>query len=301
MNKYKLTYGQKKIFKQNLKKSITFIVLLVFGFSFIFPLFQAFFLSFFSSSDISNPYIMYIPSNPTLQNYKDLFTNYDFISKLLFTIAYAGGSALLQTLSCAIVGYGLARFEFRGKKVIMGLIVAFFLVPQTVVMIQNYVLIGSMHINDTLLAFYIPGILGQGINSSIFILIFYNFFSRIPKDLYESAQLEGAKPWVIFSKIVLPLVQGAIIITFVLSFVWYWNDGTIAPQYYRNIPTISQSINVQTSSVIGQSSEQFQQFPIYDGIKAAAITSMVAPLILFYLLIQRKFKESTVGSGLTGQ
>lgn len=301
MNKYRLTYGEKKVFKANVKKIITFTILLIFSFSFIFPLFQAFFLSFFSTSDISNPYIMYIPHAPTLQNYKDLFGNYDFVSKLIFTVVYAGGSALLQTLSCALVGYGLARFDFKGKKVLIGLIIAFFIVPQTVVMIQNYVLIGKMHINDTLLAFYIPGALGQGINSSIFILIFYSFFSRIPKDLYESAQLEGAKPWIVFSKIVLPLVQGAIIITFVLSFVWYWNDGTIAPQYYRNIPTISQSINVQTSTVIGQTSEQFQQFPIYDGIKAAAITSMVAPLIVFYLLIQKKFKESTVGSGLTGQ
>lgn len=301
MDKYQLTYGEKRKFKESVNKVIIFTILLVFSFSFVFPLFQAFFLSFFSSSDISNPYISYIPSDPTLQNYKDLFTNFDFISKLLFTIVYAGGSALLQTISCATVGYGLARFEFRGKRVIIGLIIAFFLVPQTVVMIQNYVLIGSMHINDTLLAFYVPSALAQGINSSIFILIFYSFFSRIPKDLYESAQLEGASPWTVFFNIVFPLVRGAIVITFVLTFVWYWNDGTMAPQYYRNIPTVSQSVNVQASSVIGQTSEQFQKFPIYDGIKAAAVTSMVVPLIVFYLLIQRKFKESTIGSGVTGQ
>ena len=298
---YELNYLQKKELKKILKNTFIYGLLIIFGFNFISPLFNSFLLSFFSEADMSNATVYLFPAEPTLKNYFDLLENLDLLFLLLFTTVYAGGRALLQTISTAIVGYGLARYEFKGKKVVFILIVIVFLIPQTVVMIQNFILMGTLQIKDTLWAFYLPAIFAQGLNSSIFIIIYYSFFKRISNDLYESAELEGARPWDVFAKIILPLVKGAIIITFVLSFVWYWNDGTVAPQYYRNIPTINESVELQVNTIETQSDEQFEQIPLYDGVKAAAIMISTVPLLIFYLVFQEQFRNSTIGSGLTGQ
>lgn len=301
MSKYVLTYDEKKKMKINFKKTLIYLLLIILGWTFVMPIIESMLLSLFSASDISNQLITYVPQNPTFDNYQDIFSRISFFKILFFSIIYAGGSSILQVISTSIVGYGLAKYNFWGKKLILILIIIFFLIPSTVVMIQNYVIMGQLHLTNTLFAFYFPALLAQGINSSIFILLFYGFFSRIPNELYESAQMEGANAFVVFSKIIVPLVKGAIIITFVLSFVWYWNDGTIAPQYYRNIPTVNETIILTQNTLEAAETNQLEKLPIYDGLKGASLMIIVTPLIIFYFVVQKSFRKSTEGSGLTGQ
>ena len=91
-----------------------------------------------------------------------------------------------------IIGYGLARFEFPFKKVVLAVIIFTFILPSQVTMIPTYALYSQIGILGTILPFVVPPLLGMGINAPIFILIFWQFFRQVPKVLIEAAQIDGA-------------------------------------------------------------------------------------------------------------
>lgn len=299
--KFTLSYHTRKKMKLITSKTIVYLFLSIFGFLLVFPLFQALSTSFKSLSDISDPTVNYIPKSLTLQNYQTIFESMNIWESLFFSVVYAGGSALLQTISCAFVAYGLARYEFKFKKLIFVLIMLVFLIPPQTLMTPSFVLMGTLNLNDSLLAFFLPAILGQGIKSTIFILIFYSFFKAIPEDIYESAALEGAKPLDIFVKITLPLVRGAMVITFLLSFVWYFNDTYFADLYYRGINTLPLKVASIISGILAKDPNKLIDVPIYDGLMSAGIIILIIPLIIFYFILQKQFKQGIENTGMTGQ
>ncbi len=301
-----LSYDMKKLFKNKIITIVTFVVLIVLGFTYLTPLFYALSNSFKDLADIINPFVTWIPTNPTLENYQKLLTTgiVGTSKTLLYTIFYVTTASVLQTISCAIVGYGFANYNFRFKKVFMALLLAIFILPDQVLMTPTYVLFGKLGLTNTLFAFFVPAALAQGLNSSIFILIFYAFFSAIPKDIYESAKMEGATNFVIFRKIIVPLVQGAINITFVLSFVWYWNETYLASVFYQSMPSYTLTIYGRLTTILStvvDTQMNMQEFPVYDGLKAATIVLLVIPLLIFYFIFQRRFTQSIENSGITGQ
>ena len=99
-----------------------------------------------------------------------------------------------------------------------------FILPSQVTISSNILIIRKLGLISSKNAMIIPAILGQGINSAIFILVFYQFFRTIPNVLNESAEIDGASEFKIFYKIALPLAIPSIVIVFLFSFVWYWNE-----------------------------------------------------------------------------
>ncbi len=301
-----ITYDQKKSIRKKLISIATLSFLIVLGFTYLAPLFYALSNSFKNLNDIVDPFVNWIPTQPTFENYAQLLSGgfFDLIGMLGFTLFYVITASVLQTIACATIGYGFANYDFRFKKVFLVLLLVVFILPDQVVMTPTYVLFGKLGITNSLLAFFVPAALGQGINSSIFILIFYSFFAAIPKDIYESAKMEGATNFIIFRKIIVPLVQGAINISLVLSFVWYWNETYLAGVFYQNIPTYTLTIygrlnTIQNAALEAQMS--MQDLPVYDGLKAATVILLIIPLLIFYFIFQKRFKQSIENSGLTGQ
>lgn len=300
------TYDLKKNIRNKSLAIISILVLVVLGFTYLAPLFYALSNSFKDLDDIINPFVTWIPTNPTLDNYSQLLSTgvMGTIKTLLYTIFFVTTVSALQTISCAVVGYGFANYNFKFKKLFLALLLVVFILPDQVIMTPTYVLFGKLGLTNTMFAFFVPAMLGQGINSSIFILIFYAFFAAIPKDIYESAKMEGASNFIIFRKIIVPLVQGAINITFILSFVWYWNETYLASVFYQNMPTYTLTIYGRLTTILSavvDTQMNMQEFPVYDGLKAATIVLLVIPLLIFYFAFQKRFTQSIENSGLTGQ
>ncbi len=291
-----------------LKQLVVYALLICIGFIYIYPLLKMFSQSLMSLDDLLDSSINWIPSSLTLSNYSQAATSMDFWKSLLQSILIAGLPTICNVISGLVIGYGLARFEFFGKKLILGILIFSFILPSQVTMIPTYIMYSNMNILGTLWAFLLPAILGMGINASIFILIFYQFFKQVPKVLIEAAQIDGAGYFKSFLMISLPTAVPAIITVSLFSFVWYWNESYLTELYVHGVMTDSgwttlviQLDNFSTNYSTYAQTATSAVTSINESISMAGTMLSVLPLLVMYFVLQRYFVESIDRTGITGE
>lgn len=278
------------------------LLLCIFGFVFIYPMIFTVLKSFMPRDDIFNPMVHLIPSKFTLDNYRVILDKIDLFKSVVNSVYLSGVSAFLQTLSCGLMGYGLSRFDFKLKKLYLLFIVISFIIPVPVLMIPTYLGYSELHLIDSPLAFFIPAILGQGLKSPIFILIFYSFFNTIPKALDEAAQIDGASAARIFFKVAVPLSIPACLLTFIFSVVWYWNETYLTALYLGDVAkTLPNQMAAVLNSLENEAIRNPQLSQLNGSVKMAASVLTLIPLLLFYVILQRQFVESIDRTGITGE
>ena len=289
---------------------IKYILLIGIGFVYLYPLLYMISTSFMSLDDLLDASIKWIPSQFYSGNYKNAFKVMNFWNSLKDSIILAGLPTLLQVTACAVIGYGFARFEFRGKKIMLAILIFSFILPTQVTMMPTYVLFTNLKLIGTLHAFNLPALLGQGIKAQIFILIFYQFFKQVPQALIEAAHIDGAGYFRSFFKISLPSAAPAILVVFLFSIVWYWNESYLTTLFISGKGT--NSANAWTSLVVelknfesiyeqyNQGSQQ-QLGNINESIKMAGTMLSILPLLLMYVFLQKYFVESIDRTGITGE
>jgi multiple sugar transport system permease protein len=189
-------------------------------------------------------------------------------------------------VTAALAAYPLARMDFRGKRVVFGLIVATIFVPPVILIIPNYLIVGELKWLDSLLAVIVPTAAGA---FGVFFL--RQFFLSLPLELEEAAALDGAGPWRTFFSVVLPLSKPAIVTLAVLAFLTNWNDF-LWPVYVLFSPE-SQTLPAGLSTL--QSANNVR----YDLLMAGAVIAS-APVLLIYVFAQRFIIEGVSRSGLKG-
>ncbi len=291
-----------------LKQLLVYALLICIGFIYLYPILYMFSSSLMTLDDLLDSSINWIPSSLNFANYAQAAASMDFWKSLGLSIIIAGAPTLLNVISCSIVGYGLARFEFPGKKVIMGIIIFSFILPSQVTMIPTYVLYNNIKILGSLWAFVVPAALAQGINSSIFILIFYQFFKQVPKVLIEAASIDGAGYFKSFVRISLPSAAPAILTVFLFSFVWYWNESYLTRMYVAGVmkETDWTTLVVQLQKFQSNYNEYAQTaasgaVTLNESISMAGTMLSILPVLLMYFVLQRYFVESIDRVGITGE
>lgn len=291
-----------------LKQFVVYALLICIGFIYLYPILYMLSSSLMTLDDLLDTSINWIPSSLNLKNYAQAGSSMNFWPVLGLSIIVAGVPTLLNVLSCSIVGYGLARFEFPGKKVMMGIIIFTFILPSQVTMIPTYVLYSNLKILSTLWAFVVPSLLAQGINASIFILIFYQFFKQVPKVLIEAAQIDGAGYFKSFVRISLPSAAPAILTVFLFSFVWYWNNSYLTRMYVSGVMTQSKwttlVVQLQKFATNFNSYAQTESggaVTLNESISMAGTMLSILPILLMYFVLQRYFVESIDRVGITGE
>ena len=214
-----------------LGKLMNYFILTGMGFVFLYPLLYMLSVSLMDTEDLVDATVTWIPTHLSFDSFLKAVKTLDFWSglrdSLIMTVIPAG----LQTFTLALAGYGLARYRVPGKKFWMALAVFIFLIPVQVTMIPRFLLFNSYKLIGTVWPVYLISLLGQGVKSSVFLLIYYNFFNSYPKALDEAATIDGAGPLKVFFKIALPMAKPALVLTYLFSFIWIWNDTTQLPQY----------------------------------------------------------------------
>lgn len=291
-----------------LKVFCIYALLICIGFIYLNPILQMLSKSFMNLDDLLDSSINWIPSKFILSNYAQAAKSMDFWASLGKSIILAGVPTLCNLISCAIIGYGLARFEFPFKKVVLAVIVFTFILPSQVTMIPTYALYSQIGILGTILPFVIPPLLGMGINAPIFILIFWQFFRQVPKVLIEAAQIDGAGYFKSFFRISLPSATPAFITVGLFSFVWYWNESYLTEMYVSGVMTKS-----GWTSLVIQLDNFASNYNSYATTAASGATSIneainmsgtmlsILPLLLMYFVLQRYFVESIDKTGITGE
>ncbi len=285
-----------------LQKICIYAFIIIVGFVFLYPLLHMVSYSFKSAEDLVNPLVKWMPSEFYTDNFKKAYRILDYSKSLFVTIGVGMIPALLQTIVCSLVGYGLARFNFKGKKVIFALVLATFIIPPQITMIPQFLMYKDLNILYSLKAYIFPAIFGQGMKSAIFILIFYQFFCQVPKSLEEAAEVDGAGHLRIFFKIAVPTAAPGYLISFLLSTVWYWNETYSASMYFGSV---IQTLPMKLAAFVATFNKLYPGSETgataNEAIKMAGTCLSLLPLLILYFITQRWFVEGIDKSGITGE
>lgn len=214
---------------------------------------------------------------------------YTYTTYFINTFKLVVPTVFFTVLSSLVVGYGFARFNFRFKKILFALVISTLLLPQQVVLIPRYLLFNRFGWLDSFKPFIIPAIFAT---NSFFIYMMIQFIRGIPRELDESAVVDGCNAFGIFAKIILPLSKSAIFSVIVFQFVWKWNDF-FDPLIYLNSP------KNYTLSLALRSSLDVSATIAWNELMAMSVVSMIPPVII-YVFAQKYFIEGIATTGLKG-
>jgi oligogalacturonide transport system permease protein len=192
-------------------------------------------------------------------------------------------------ISSMMVAYGFARFDFRFKKILFYLMIAVMMLPSSVIIIPRYLLFRKFGWINTYLPFIIPSIFAC---SSFFIYLFVQFLRGIPKELDESAKIDGCNSFKILVYILMPLCKPAMISAIVFQFIWTWND------FFNQLIYIN-SVNKYTVALGLRMSYDVTSNINWNQIMAMSIVAIL-PCIVVFFLAQRYFVEGIATTGLKG-
>lgn len=283
---------------------ILYLLLLAIGFIYLYPLLFMLITSFKSPADLLNPMVQWIPSELYWGNYLKAYRVLDYPNTLMSSILVSVVPSLLQTFVCSLIGYGLARYQFRGKPVLFALILATFIIPPQTTVIPQMLAYRQLGLLGNILALVLPAVFGQGFRSAIFILIFYQTFLSLPKVLEEAARLDGASDLKVFLRIAVPAAIPSYIVSIIFSIVWYWNETYLTVVFLEGG---IQTLPMQLSKFV----QAYQNlYPpgtvnIFDRLNEAVKLSgtflNILPLLLMYFILQKWFVESVERTGITGE
>lgn len=283
---------------------VLYALLIAIGFVYLYPLLFMFITSIKSPSDLLNPMVQWVPTELYLGNYIKAFRVLNYPRTLLASTLLSVVPAILQTIVASLVGYGLARYRFWGKNLILLAILATFIIPPQNTVIPQMLTYRDQGLLGSPLALILPAALGQGYRSAIFILIFYQSFISLPKTLEEAARLDGASDLRIFLTVAVPAAIPAFVVSLIFSIVWYWNETFLTVIFLEGGVT---TLPMQLSR-FAQAYENL--YPpgvvnIFDRLNEAVKMSgtflNIAPLLAIYFLLQKWFVESVERTGLTGE
>lgn len=285
-------------------KIVLYAFLCVTGFVFLYPLLKMISMSFMSADDLVNPLVSWVPYGFEISNFKRAIQVLGYGGTLWTTIYVSVLPALLQTLVCALTGYGIARYRFRGKNILFALILATFIIPSQITMIPQFLMYRNLGILYSLKAYLLPAVFGQGMKSAIFVLIFVLFFQQMPVSLTEAAEIDGANQIVIFMKIAVPVAKPGFLISFLLSVVWYWNETYLGSLYFgANIKTLPMKLEnfVETFNKMISASEAGAGVTANEAVQMAGTFLIMLPLLILYFCAQKQFIEGIEKTGITGE
>ncbi|BAJ64659.1 carbohydrate ABC transporter permease [Anaerolinea thermophila] len=281
-----------------------YLLLIAIGFVYLYPLLFMFVTSIKSPQDLLNPMVQWVPTELYLGNYVKAFRVLNYPVNLMNTILVSVAPSLIQTLVCSVIGYGLARYRFPGKHLVMGLILATFIIPPQTTVIPQMLTYRELGLLGNILSLILPATFGQGYRSAIFILIFYQTFISMPKVLEEAARLDGASDWLVFARIAVPTAIPAYVISIIFSIVWYWNETYLTVIFLEGgIQTLPMQLAKFTQAY--ENLYPPGMVNIFDRINEAVKMSgtflNILPLLLMYFVMQKWFVESVERSGITGE
>jgi multiple sugar transport system permease protein len=269
-------------------KAIRYSVLGLLALLFVSPLLFMLSTSFKTRAESGQVPPTWFPNAPTFQAYQHILQAADTPVLRWFanSMVAATSNAAIVVVTSALAAYALARMQFRGRSTVFAMIVATLFVPPVILIIPNYEIIGHLKWLDTLLAVIVPSAA-----NAFGVFFLRQFFMQLPLELEEAAFLDGANPWQVFTRVVLPLSRPALATLALLAFLTNWNDF-LWPVYVLFSPT-SQTLPAGLSTL--QSANAVR----YDLLMAGAVIASV-PVLLLYIFLQRFVIEGVSRSGLKG-
>ncbi len=285
-------------------KVALYLLLSAIGFVYLYPLLFMFITSMKSPTDLLNPMVQWVPTTFYLGNYAKAFKVLDYPNTFLSSALVSVLPSLIQAAVCSLIGYGLARYKFWGKNIMLMLILATFIIPAQTTVLPQMLTYKDLGLLGNILSLILPATFGQGFKSAIFILIFYQSFSSLPKVLEEAARLDGASDLKIFFQVAVPAAIPSYIISVIFSIVWYWNETYLTVIFLEGG---IQTLPMQLSKFVQAYENLYPagMVNIFDrlneAVKLGGTFLNILPLLVMYFILQKWFVESVERTGITGE
>lgn len=264
---------------------ITGIVLAMIAAVWVYPFVWLVSASFRTSSEVFGKGLSLIPDKFRWENYVRAWADVGFAHYMINTVIISLGTVALVIVRSALAGYVLGRRSFPGKRPLIVTFLITFFIPEGYTIIPITQLTDQLHLLNT----HLGVILGLGAGGQVTaILLYAGYFAKLPKELEECAELDGAGPMTIFFRVMLPLAGPITATVFILTFLFAWNVYLLPLVFTLSDPGLRTLAVGMTVFVSEQSTD-------WSGMAAAAVISL-APVITVFALLQRRFVDSIAGA-----
>ncbi len=313
-----------KVFSLNFLKTVVwtlfrFVFLIGISYVILYPFFSKIMESFMSQQDFMDVSVSLVPKYPTLDTYREIIVQNKYFQAVFNTLIISLLCAVIQTFICAFIGYGFAKFKFRGNKILFFLVIFTMIVPHETIKFSMYMqfnyfdFLGALswlhrlfpaipeyiRLINTHVPLALLSLTGLAFKNGLYIFMMRQFYRGIPDALEESAYVDGSGVFKTFFKIILPLSVPMMITIFIFTFSWQWTDNFYTELFYTetqnwlmpNIVAIPSTLNVN-----------FAAGELYRvAIRNTCGLLIILPLLIMYLFCQRYLIQGIERSGITGE
>ena len=259
--------------------------LIIIGLIWIYPFIWMILSSFKSNNELLVSGINPIPKVFQWENYVRAWESANFSGYFINTVILTVSTVVIVVVLCAITGYALGRVNFPGRNAVMVGIAAIMFIPKGYTIIPLFKLVNQMGLSDSMLGVIIAESSGAHV---LFILMFASFFAKIPNEIEEAAEIDGAGFLRTFTKVMLPLSAPIIATTAIMQFIWTWSSFLIPLVLTINKPEL-RTLAVGMQSFVGNYASD------YAGMAAGATISLL-PVMVVFIIMQRYFIEGVSGA-----
>ena len=284
--KFKFTEIAGMIFKYLILTGLAFVIL--------YPFLLKLEISLMHTDDLTNATVRFVPEHFTLENYKNAFLGLDYGKSFLKTAALVLSVSLVQVAFAMITAYGLASFRFKGVGIVFAAVLLTLIAPPTTILLPLYLQFQSFDIlgifklitGETVnllgkpFPLFLLAVTGMGLKNGLLIFIFRQFFLGFPKELEESASIDGAGVFRTFISVIVPSAKPMMITCFLFSLVWQWTDSYYTSLFMPNNELLSRNLEKLTAAVSENqiSMSQYQSSLINN----AGIVLYILPILIMF-------------------
>ncbi len=302
-----------------------FRFLIIFGLSFVilYPIIYMVSCAFRPQDEMYDPSVMWIPKHFTITNVTDTWEAIKYPKILWNTVKINLVCSLIQVVTCAITGYGFARFKFKGKGFLFMIVILQIIVPIQIILIPQFQqfryfdifgLVGLIDPKDhpygfnlinNPLSMYLQAFFVNGIRAGLFVLLFRQFFRGLPKELEDAAHLDGCGPFSTFIRIMVPNAKTSFLTVFIFSIVWYWNDSYVSGMYCSGDDAKTVALMTKNLWMTVAQWKNGGEAPTGNAtdwivwVQAGCMLAIL-PILIIYCFLQKQFVEGIERSGITG-
>ncbi len=300
-----------------------FVILCGLAYVVLMPFFSKITGSFMSPEDFIDVTVKYIPKYPTLDTYKAIIAESKYLTACLNTLSLSLFCGISQTFICSLIGYGFAKFKFKGSTLLFLLVVLTMVIPHQTLQLSLFMkfryfdilgifnLLGggvaeglelipftSINLNNSYWPLALLSITGLAYRNGLYVFMMRQFYRGVPDELEESAYLDGCGTFMTFFRIIIPLSVPMMVTIFLFAFCWQWTDD-----FYTTVFFTSSGMKLMPDIIMTPKSldTDFAAGDLYiSAIRNTCGLLVIAPLIIVYLFGQRFLVQGIERSGIVG-
>lgn len=249
-----------------------------------FPFLWQIVMSLSTNAEVQSVTPVFWPAELQWSNYAEVFERLPFLDQLQNSVLITVIRTLAQILFCTLAGYAFARMRFRGRSVLLALVLSILMVPSQVYLLSQYQIVQGLGLLDSVGGLVLPGLF-----SAFGTYLMRTAFLSMPAELEEAARLDGANPFQIFWRVMLPLARPTISVLAITTVLWSWNEllwPLVVTTFSDRMP-----LSAGLATLIG---DRTTDYPV---VMAASLLAM-APVLLMFIVLQRRVIDGLASSGL---